>query len=144
MQMKNDRTEQVIASVVEIADTRATRRRGLLGRDALDPAVAMVITPCCSIHTAFMRFAIDAAFVDRNGRVTNVVHDLAPWRIAMALRAHAVIEFAGGCLRRRDVQVGDRLYLAPLGDDGGGLPLSGSGSSVSVRMTASKPACSGS
>jgi uncharacterized protein len=144
MQIKNARTEHVVASAVEVADTRATRRKGLLGRDALDLAAAMVITPCCAIHTAFMRFPIDAAFVDREGRITRIVRDLAPWRMAIAPRAHAVIEFAGGCLDRRDVQVGDRLYLAPL-PEGGGVPdVSSSPRSVNLRMTASKPATSGS
>ena len=38
---------------------------------------------------------------------------MAPWRVAIVLRAHAVIEFAGGCLERRDLGVGDRLHVAP-------------------------------
>ena len=112
MQIKNARTEHVVASAVEVANTRATRRRGLLGRDALDLAAALVITPCCSIHTAFMRFPIDVAFVDREGTVMRIVPDLEPWRMAIAVRAHAVVEFAGGCLSRRDLQVGDRLYFS--------------------------------
>ncbi len=113
MQISNARTESVVASAVEVATTRAERRRGLLGRDSLDLAAALVLSPCCSIHTAFMRFPIDVAFVDRDGRVMRIVRDLAPWRIAIVPRAHAVVEFAGGCLSRRDVQVGDRLLLAP-------------------------------
>lgn len=145
MQIRNARTECVIASVVEVAHTRRSRRRGLLGRDSLDLSAALVLSPCRAIHTAFMRFPIDVAFVDRDGLVTRIVCDLAPWRLAIEPRAHAVVECAGGSLRRRDVQLGDRLYLAAAGEgDSGALVASWSARSISLRMTASKPACSGS
>ncbi len=113
MEIRNARTDCVVASIVEVATTRTERRRGLLGRDSLDIAAAMVLSPCCSIHTAFMRFPIDVAFVDRDGQVTRIVRDLAPWRVAIAPRAHAAVEFAGGCLSSRDLRVGDRLLLMP-------------------------------
>ena len=64
----DERTGTTVASAVEIADTSATRRRGLLGRDGLDPSAALIIVPCSSVHTFFMRFAIDVVFVDRGGR----------------------------------------------------------------------------
>jgi uncharacterized membrane protein (UPF0127 family) len=145
MQIKNARTDHVVASVVEVANTRATRRKGLLGRDSLDLAAALVISPCCSIHTAFMRFPIDVAFVDREGTVRRIVRDMGPWRMAIALRAHTVVEFAGGSLSRRDVQLGDRLYLSPtLADEADLAASSWPDLSVSLRMTASKPATSGS
>jgi uncharacterized membrane protein (UPF0127 family) len=108
----NRRTGAAIASAVEIADTRQSRRRGLLGRDSLDPGSALIITPCFAIHTAFMRFAIDVAFVDRAGKVLRIVRDLRPWQMAWLLRAHAVIEFAAGRLRAADVALGDEIYLA--------------------------------
>jgi uncharacterized protein len=107
----NERTEGLLASAVELAVTSATRRRGLLGRDSFDLSAAMIIAPCSAIHTAFMRFVIDAVFVDRQGRVLKIVHDLRPWRIAGSLRAYAVIEMTAGSLRRSDVAVGDRLKV---------------------------------
>jgi uncharacterized protein len=110
--LMNARTNDVVADHVEIADTRATRRRGLLGRDSLDPSAALLLLPCFSVHTAFMRFPIDVAFVNREGVVVRVVNDLGPWQIAGSVRAHAAIEFAAGALRTRDVRPGDRLYLA--------------------------------
>jgi uncharacterized protein len=146
MEMRNARTGEVVASEVEVANTRRTRRRGLLGRDSLDVSAALVLSPCCSIHTAFMRFPIDVVFVDRDGQVTRIVRDLPPWRLAIAPRAHAVVELAGGGLRWRDVQVGDRLYFveADVVPDAGLSAAAQSGFSMSLRMTASKPACSGS
>jgi len=106
-----ERTGRMLASAVELAVTSETRRRGLLGRDSIDLSAALIIAPCSAIHTAFMRFVIDVAFVDRGGRVLKVVHDLQPWRIAASPRAFAVIELHCGSLRRSDVAVGDQLRV---------------------------------
>ena len=110
MQLINTRTSMAVASVVELAVTRAARRRGLLGRDALDLSAGMMLAPCVSVHTAFMRFPIDVVFVDREGVVRKIVRDLKPWRIAASPRADAAIELAAGV--ERDVVPGDRLVLA--------------------------------
>jgi uncharacterized membrane protein (UPF0127 family) len=107
----NERTGGVLASAVEVAGTSESRRRGLLGRDTLDPSAALVIAPCSAIHMFFMRFAIDAVFVDRQGRVLKIVHDLKPWRIAASFGAFAVVEMGSGSVRRSDVAVGDRLSV---------------------------------
>jgi len=108
----NARTESVVAEHVELADTRASRRRGLLGRTSLDASSALILIPCFSIHTAFMRFAIDVVFVDRHGVVVRVVGNVRPWRISVGWRAHAAIELAAGTAASRDVRRGDRLYVA--------------------------------
>jgi hypothetical protein len=108
----NRRTGRVLATSVEIARTRATRRRGLLGRDSIDASGAFVLSPCCAIHTAFMRFAIDVVFVDKNGAIVSILHELQPWNLAVRPRARAVIEMASGALRAHDIQVGDSLVLS--------------------------------
>ena len=123
----NHRTSGLIASAVEVANTRARRRRGLLGRDRLDPCAALVITPCFVIHTLSMRFAIDVLFLDRDGVVVRIVTNLEPGRIALARRARSVVELAAGALATRDVSVGDRLYLEERFKAGSGaiqMPLS--------------------
>jgi len=109
--LMNERTRQPVALSVEIAATRTSRRRGLLGRDRLDEASAMVLAPCTAVHTVGMRFAIDVVFVDRQGYAVKVVRDLRPWRLALASRARAVIELPAGSLRWGQVLLGDRLYL---------------------------------
>ena len=108
----NQRTGAPIAVPVERAVTRASRRRGLLGRDGLEAGCALMLEPCPAVHTAFMRFAIDVVFLDRQGYAVKIVPNLMPWRIAVAPRAHAVVEMAAGSLEQVDLLIGDRLFLS--------------------------------
>ncbi len=119
----NQRTDEALANRVEVAVTRRDRRKGLLGRSGLEPASALIIAPCFSIHTMFMRFDIDVVFVDEDGRVVKVVRDMTPWRIAVDPTAHAVVELPAGSLRDRQVNVGDRLYLLEPGGRRVGLSV---------------------
>jgi len=114
MRLVNARTGATVASVVELAATRVERRRGLLGRNALDLSAALILAPCAAVHTAFMRFPIDVVFVDRDGHVRTLVRNLRPWRIAASPRAYAAVEMAGGI--NRDLMPGDRLYLTGAGE----------------------------
>jgi uncharacterized membrane protein (UPF0127 family) len=107
----NGRTDEALADRIELAVTRRDRRKGLLGRDVFASSSALIIAPCFSIHTMFMRFDIDAVFVDDDGRAVKVVQGMAPWRIAVQPFAQAVVELPAGSLKDRPVDVGDRLYL---------------------------------
>jgi uncharacterized membrane protein (UPF0127 family) len=63
-----------------LAETALTRMRGLLGRSNLPSGEGILLRPASSVHMAFMRFAIDAVFLDRDLRVLKVSADLKPWR----------------------------------------------------------------
>lgn len=111
MRLVNERTENVLATNVELATTRKARRVGLLGRTRLDPAAGLLLAPCCMVHTAFMRFPIDVLFVARDGRALRVLHAVKPWRAVASMRAHAAIELAAGVLAQHRVVAGDRIVL---------------------------------
>ena len=108
----NQRTGAPIATSVERAMTRATRKRGLLGRDGMPAGSALMIEPCPAVHTAFMRFALDIVFIDRQGYAIKIVRNLGAWRIAVSPRAYAVVEMPAGALDHVDLSVGDRLFLS--------------------------------
>jgi uncharacterized membrane protein (UPF0127 family) len=97
--------------VGELADRPLSRMRGLLGRSGLPAGEGLLLRPAPSIHTAFMRFPIDALFLDRELRVLQIVERLRPWRVASKRGARAVLELSAGESARRDVRVGDRLEL---------------------------------
>jgi uncharacterized protein len=94
-----------------VADRPLVRMRGLLGRSELPPGEGILLRPASSIHMWFMRFPIDAVFVDRDLRVVRIVPDLRPWRLAGARGAHAVIELAAGECERRGLAEGERLRI---------------------------------
>lgn len=85
--------------------------RGLLGRD-LAAGEGLLLTPANSVHMFFMRYAIDALFLDRDDRVLRVVHGLAPWRMAAKRGTRSVIELRAGECERHGIEVGDRLELS--------------------------------
>ena len=85
-----------IAASCELADGMLTRMWGLLGRKGLGPGEGMLISRTGSVHTFFMRFAIDVVFVDKARTIVKIVPNLRPWRIAMARRAKSALELPAG------------------------------------------------
>ena len=70
--------------------------RGLIGVKHLPPDEGLLIERCNCIHTFFMRFAIDATFLDGNDRPVKVVRNIKPWRpfVWGGWRARKVLETA--------------------------------------------------
>lgn len=100
----------VLASAVEWAGTSAQRRRGLLGRNGIDPEEGIYIVPCKWIHMFGMKFPIDVAFIAADGRVLTLHHNLKPNRLSrISLRAEGALELAAGRLRETGTAVGDIL-----------------------------------
>jgi uncharacterized protein len=104
-------TGQVIATSAEMALTRANRNRGLLGRDHLAPGHALVLAPCFSIHTGFMRFPIDVIFIKRDGRIVKICPAVPAWRMKVGWGAYAAIELPAGTMAQTRLKAGDTLEL---------------------------------
>jgi uncharacterized membrane protein (UPF0127 family) len=105
-----ERTGALVADRIARADTFFTRLVGLLGRAHLEPGEGLLIAPCNSVHTFFMRFSIDVAFLDKDGLVIRAVAHLKPWRATrIHPRAHATLELPAGALALAGVVDGDRL-----------------------------------
>lgn len=102
---------RVVCERCVVADTAGKRMKGLLGRAGLDEGEGLLIKPAGSIHMFFMRFPIDAVFLDRELRVMKVVSKLQPWRIAGAKGAKQVLELGAGEAARRGIESGQRLTL---------------------------------
>ena len=92
-----------------LAETMFARLRGLLGRSGLSSGEGMLLRPAASIHTAFMRFPIDAVFLDRENRVVKVAAELAPWRAAACRGSRTVLELPAGEAARQGLRPGVSL-----------------------------------
>ncbi len=103
---------RIVCERVVVADRAYRRMRGLLGRRYLRQGEGMVLRPGWSIHTAFMRFPIDAVFLDADQVVIKVEHEIGPWRTVSCRGAREVVELAAGECRRRGLEVGDRVAWA--------------------------------
>ena len=90
------RRETIQGVDAEVAESAFERMRGLIGRARLSPGKGMLITKCNCIHTFFMRFPIDATFLDREGNVVKTVRGIRPWRLWIwgGWRARSVLETA--------------------------------------------------
>src|SRR5690606_20119829 len=69
----NRTRNSTVANRIEVATTFFSRLKGLLGRNSLGAGESLRIDSCSSIHTFFMRFAIDALFVDKSLTVKKCV-----------------------------------------------------------------------
>ena len=92
--------------------TALERMRGLLGRRELNKDEGLLISPCNSVHTFFMRYAIDVIFLDRENVVVKVVHGMKPYRLAMAVGSSSVLETRAGVASLAGIQPGDSLIWA--------------------------------
>ena len=102
---------EVVCERCVVADNPFLRLKGLLGRASLEPGDGVVLRPCGSIHTLFLRFPIDVVFCDRDLAVLSVSADVPPWRTRARRGARAVVELAAGEAARRGVVPGARLRL---------------------------------
>lgn len=113
MKIFNQSKNVLIADQAALADTFWTRMKGLLGRPKLSAGEALIITRCQSIHMFFMRFAIDAIFVDKNNCVVGLLEGIKPFRLSPIFRrASYVIELRSGTIVATKTAVGDQLDVS--------------------------------
>jgi uncharacterized membrane protein (UPF0127 family) len=108
----NTTKNTVIARKGLVADTFFSRMVGLLNRSSLENDEALMITRCQSIHMFFMRFAIDAIFVDKNGCVVALLKGIKPFRLSpIFFRSSYVIETPEGIIVQSKTSLGDTIEI---------------------------------
>ncbi len=101
-----------IASDAEMANTWLSRAVGLLRHSSLGSGEALIIRPCNSVHTFFMRFPIDVLFVDKGGRVRHAIAAMKPYRASrIVLGGDYVVELPAGTLEATGTAAGDVVSL---------------------------------
>jgi uncharacterized membrane protein (UPF0127 family) len=102
---------RVVCESCSVADTLWTRLRGLMGRRGLEPGEGLLLRPSGSVHTCFMRFAIDIVFLDCELRVLAVSPAVRPWRLRLQRGARAVLELPAGEAGRVGIAPGEHLTV---------------------------------
>lgn len=97
---------------IKKADTFAGRLLGLMFRKSLPEKEGLWIIPCNSIHMFFMRFSIDAVFLDQQCKIIKLAEHVPTWTIIPPVRnAYSTLELPAGAIKKYRLQVGDILVL---------------------------------
>lgn len=105
----------VVAQRCRVAQGIRQRIFGLHLWPELRDGEGLLLPGANSIDTTFMKYVMDAVFVDGGGRVTKVVHEMKPWRIVpLARGAKDCIELPAGAAARSGTQVGDEIRMTEL------------------------------
>jgi len=108
----NSTKNNTIASDVKIAKTFFTRSFGLLSRKSISDNEGLIIKPCNSIHTFFMKFPIDVLFVDRKNKIVAVYENVSKNRILpIHLNSNYVLELASGQISNKNIEKYDIIQI---------------------------------
>ena len=103
------RTEKLLLGEVQKTKTPFERARGLLFRPSLEENQGLLITPCNSVHTFFMRYPLDLIYIDKELKVIKAVEDIYPWRMSMSRGAKGVIECKTGTIQKHELKINTHL-----------------------------------
>lgn len=92
-----------------VAESFLSRMKGLMGKKSLREDQGLIIKPCKSIHTMWMRFDIDVVFLDKHKNIVDIICFLKPFRTAFCRDAFYTLELAAGMAEKKDLKIGDRL-----------------------------------
>lgn len=113
-----DDSGRTIVERLELADRFWKRLIGLQGRRIFPLGAGLLLVPCSSVHTCFMRFPLDLVMLDREGRAVDVRPEVPPWRpVLPRAKTYAVLERPVGAPA---VEIGSRLRA--VGPAGAPLP----------------------
>lgn len=100
----------VVCSQCLFCNSALFRLKGLLGKAGLGAEEGIWLKPCNSIHMFFMKFPIDALFLDKDLRIVKIYHSIQPWRISsLIFKASSVVEIQAGRAKLLNLEVGDQL-----------------------------------
>lgn len=110
MKVINTTRNTILACNCSIAHSFWARFKGLQLKRSLPQGSGLLITPCNSIHMFFMRFPIDAVFIDKDQVVLFIEENIKPWRISkMVRKSKEVLELPAGTSAAAGAKPGDRL-----------------------------------
>jgi len=110
MKVINTSNQKAVANNVKVANSIISRFIGLLNRSHLEENEGLLIIPCNSIHSFFMRFNFDAAFLDKSNKVRFLIKNMSSCKVSpVVFTAHSVLELPSGTIERAQINIDDTL-----------------------------------
>jgi len=109
---------------VEIANSAAEKRRGLMYRETLEQTQGMLFLYQPAAEVAIWMkntlLSLDILFIDVTGRIARIAPDAVPFsetNLRSGAPVRGVLEINGGMTGSLGISVGDRVVYAPLWPD---------------------------
>ncbi len=92
--------QRIIADNIMIAEDLVSRLVGLMFRSSPPQGSnGLLLDPCNSIHTFFMKYCLDIVFLAPDNKVVKVIRNLSPWRLTwIYFKANRTLELPAGKL----------------------------------------------
>ena len=111
-QLFNKTKNTIIVGNLLVADCFWSRLKGLMGKRDMLENDGLLIVPCNSVHSMFMRFPIDLLFLDRDLNIIKIIESFKPWKATPIFRGcHQVIELRAGVAAKKGVSANDKLVI---------------------------------
>lgn len=112
MEVYNVTRDVVLAQDVEVAFDFWKRFKGLLGRRSFPVGAGLLLKPCNSVHSCFMKFSFDVLFLNEEMEVVHIIESMPPFRFSPIIReARSVLELPAGVACLSGSRVGDKVSL---------------------------------
>ena len=109
--IKEENNQKIVN--IKFANTFFSRFKGLMFKKDLNHALVLkpnkTLSKSTSIHTCFMRIAIDIIFLDENKRVFEIA-TLKPWKFYTPKKgASYILEMKEASIEKYKIAIGDKL-----------------------------------
>lgn len=111
MKVRITYNQKTLSDNIKIADDLPSRLIGLMFKNRPMDSDGLLLDPCNSIHTFFMRYPLDVVFLNGQNQVVKVIRNLSPWRMTwIYFSAKKTLEVPAGKLPS-DLKEGDKLEV---------------------------------
>ncbi|MEH7073674.1 DUF192 domain-containing protein [Neobacillus drentensis] len=94
------------------ANTFLKRLKGLMFSNSLPAGHGLLIQPCQSIHTFFMKYSIDVLYISKDLEVVGLDETLMPAKVGkLQKRAYSVLELPAGTIRQTETKIGNYITI---------------------------------
>ena len=97
---------QHIAIDTFVTQTFKERNRGLFAFESLNDGQGLLLLPCRSVHSFFMRYAIDLIYLDKSLVIVKLVENMRPNRMSCRYNAYSTLELNAGEIGQLGLRVG--------------------------------------